>query len=236
MQMNNAIAIVLTDFKRILPPKKESNFFITKFMHATLDNVYVRMLNTFDGKVSCWKNTFNEVFPNQTHMFDMDSFKYLVKERLISFDHKEGNTKYYHITDNGQKVLDIARDNYAASRVLAWFDGKTTDENIYAKVIDNDIMCKRNSAEDFLPNTICKMLSSLLDTSSAMYEIGSAFRFLNKLIMSLSKYDFLFSAFDNSEVRQWIDDNALKMDTVKKFKCFFDKLSKKKTNNHKQPA
>jgi hypothetical protein len=191
-----------------------------KYMRLTSNILYVQMLKIINGKESCsYNDVWQELLKPQGKPkgCDVESFKGLIKNKLIAIHHHQRAT-YYEITPFGKTILKIVEINDKINKVLQY--SKSKDINL----------------EDYpiTPGQILDIVKSIFDTNSDIQAIGSHGYWLNKLIEFLKNNEQFYNMFFNCDaIKAYIDShpNKLQMDAFKKVLAKITKKhSKKKTN------
>lgn len=196
-----------------------------KFLSRTLGNLYVKMLACMEDMPCSYNEIYNMVLKQRGKSFgtDIESFKNLEINGLIEIDHLgKYKRKYMKLTRLGKLVLETAKKNHIAYKVLRHFMKFKDDFDAYLIEVNFNI----ETMDDISPKSFVDMLTAILDDNSVLHEIGSYAYWCNKLISTLKKNERFFEMFDCPEVNAWLDNN-FSSPSVKNFKKIFDKISKK---------
>lgn len=196
---------------------------IFKYVYLTSNILYVQMLKVINSKESCsYNDVWQELLEPQGKPkgYDVESFKGLIKNKLIAIHHHQRAT-YYEITPFGKTILKIAEINDKINNVLKY--SKSKDINL----------------EDYLITSgqILDVVKSIFDTKSDIQAIGSHGYWLNKLIEFLKNNEQFYNMFFNcGAIKAYIDShpNKLQMDAFKKVLAKITKKHNKKKTNQSQ--
>ena len=197
----------------------------SKFLSRTLGNLYVKMLACMEDTPCSYNEIYNMVLKHRGKSFgtDIESFKNLEINGLAEIDHLgKYKRKYMKLTRLGKIVLETAKKNHVAYKVLRHFMKFKDDFDSYLVEVNFNI----ETMDDISPKSFVDMLVAILDDNGVLHEIGSYTYWCNKLIDTLKKNERFFEMFDCPEVNTWLDNN-LSNPSVQNFKKVFDKISKK---------
>lgn len=217
------------DAKYIL--SNESHMKMAKALaHSHLGQVTTRMLDVYrDGGEHHYDDVCKRLGFYKGK--DIDCWRSLVNRGLIEFSSKHSyGSKYYKITPFGQEILGIADANNICYRVLRWY--KLDGDELIEAMIKADLNGEdaSNSQE---PPMIIAMFDALLDPSSRIRQIGSAYRWMNKVISLIDRNDEFYEKATHPEVMAWIESNKGKS---AEYIAFFNKICKIQKKRAKKAA
>lgn len=201
----------------------------SKFLSRTLGNLYVKMLACMEDTPCSYNEIYNMVLkPSGTpYGNDIESFKSLETNGLAEIDHLgKYKRKYMKLTQLGKLVLETAKKNHIAYKVLRHFMKFKDDFDAYLIDVNFNV----ETMDDISPKSFVDMLAAILDDNSVLHEVGSYAYWCNKLIGTLKKNDRFFEMFDCPEVNEYLNSNSSNP-SVKNFKKIFDKIAKKHARN-----
>lgn len=198
-----------------------------KYLTRTTGHMYIKMLMTMDGgKTSDYESMHAQVLKPRGIRFGNDTLLWhsLQKSGLIELDHLgKYRRKFFRLTVLGQLVVDAAKKNDVAYKVLRHFM-KFKDTLDDATMMT--LMLNPETFNDMTPASYVSMLEAILDTSSVLHEIGSYAYWMNKLVEALKKSEVFFNEFNCSEVNAWLESH-LDNENVQRFNKIFQKTMKK---------
>ena len=195
-----------TDYNKILTPKpiRFNSNFKYNLVHSTHGKVTVKMLNFYrDGNEHHYRDICKALFPDKNIGHDYDIWKSLVKHHMIAFSskHKHGSM-FYKITPAGEEVLAVADANQPYYRVMRWY-GMEEDEMI-SEMVKADLNGEE-AYKDRDPETLIALLEELFNPSSKMRTLGSAYRWMNKVIDCLKRNSTFYDDMTSEEVMKWLE-------------------------------
>ena len=196
-----------------------------KYITKTTGQLYVKMLAIIDSTPSSYDDVWLQVLKPRgiSQGNDMDSFKFLEKAGLMELDHLgKYRRKFYKTTPLGKLVLETAKKNDVAYKVLRHF--MTFKGDFDAHMID--VSLNPETMLDMDPKSLVACIEAILSPSSCLHEIGSQFYWCNKLLDCLKKSSNVFDTFNCSEVNVWLQAHASEPN-VQRFLVVWHKLEKK---------
>lgn len=213
---------------RILLPKY-STFNINKFakyMTRTTGQLYIKMLMAMENDVCSYHEIYARVLKPRGLKFgnDTELWKSLHLNGLIEVDSVgKYKRKFFRLTPLGKLVVDTAKKNDVAYKVLRHF---MKFKDIFDEQAMISIQINPETFNDMTPESYVAMLDAILSQSSALHEVGSYAYWLNKLIECLKKSDAFFEEFNCPEVTAWLEAHADERN-AKNFNAVFQKIIKK---------
>lgn len=196
-----------------------------KYITRTTGQLYVKMLAVIDSSPSSYDDVWLQVLKPRgiSQGNDMDSFRFLKKAGLMELDHLgKYRRKFYKTTPLGKLVLETAKKNDVAYKVLRHF--MTFKGDFDAHMID--ISLNPETMLDMDPETLAACIEAILSPSSCLHEIGSQFYWCNKLLECLKKSSNVFDTFNCAEINNWLEAHASEPN-VQRFLVVWHKLEKK---------
>lgn len=169
--------------------------------------IYVKMLNVFadGGKYSymdCWEKILKP--QGKTKGYNTDTFRGLIFDKFITFVEKgQRNKLLYSITPLGRLILETAKANEPANRVMQHFLGKKNKDPI-AKMMQDDLL-GLETYKDVMPNAIIDMLKSVFDSDGSIRKIGSHIYWINRIVTSYRTIPYFREIFNNDDVQMYLD-------------------------------
>ena len=211
-------------FKKLCPIYSAENInkFI-KYLTRTTGHAYIKMLMTMDcGKTSDYESMHAQILKPRGIRFGNDTllWRSLQDSGLTELDHfGKRRRKFFRLTALGQLVVDAAKKNDVAYKVLRHFM-KFKDTLDDATMVT--LMLNPETFNDMTSASYVAMLEAILTPGSVLHEVGSYAYWLNKLVEALKKSEVFFNEFNCSEVTAWLESH-LDNENVK---CFNDVLQK----------
>lgn len=196
-----------------------------KYMTRTTGQLYVKMLAVIDSSPSSYDDVWLQVLKPRgiSQGNDMDSFKFLEKAGLMELDHLgKYRRKFYRTTPLGKLVLETAKKNDVAYKVLRHF--MTFKGDFDAHMID--VSLNPETMFDMDPKSLAACIEAIFSPSSCLHEIGSQFYWCNKLLDCLKKSSNVFDTFNCAEVNNWLEAHASEPN-VQRFLAVWHILEKK---------
>lgn len=196
-----------------------------KYPTRTFGQFYVKMLLEIEKHSCCYEDIWTALLKPRGKPFGNDrlSFDGLYKNNLIKFDYRgKYGRKFYKLTKLGQLVIDAARKNHVAYKVLRHF--MKFEGDFEAHVIN--VSLNPETIEDLEDKAFVDMLAAILDDNSDLHKLGTYAYWCQKLLACLKSSSNFFDMFMCPEVKKWLDEHA-EEDNVKNFKKAIDKIAKK---------
>ena len=196
-----------------------------KYITRTTGQLYVKMLAVIDSTPSSYDDIWLQVLKPRgiSQGNDKDSFSFLEKAGLMELDHfGKHRRKFYKTTPLGKLVLETAKKNDVAYKVLRHF--MTFKGDFDAHMID--VSLNPETMFDMDPKSLAACIEAILIPSSCLHEIGSQFYWCNKLLDCLKKSSNVFGTFNCAEVNDWLEAHASEPN-VQRFLAVWHKLEKK---------
>lgn len=200
----------------------------SKYMYKTFGNLFVKMLACMEKSPCSYHEIYAQCLKPRGKPFGNDSLSFFSMEErgLMKLDHLgKYKRRFFSLTQFGQKVLDIAKKNTVAYKVLRHvtkLDGD--DEYVACNMID--IQLNPDTMDDLTPKAYVDMLDAILDSNSPLHEVGSYSYFCNKLLTSLKKSKTWFDTFNCPEVKSYLESHMTNPN-VARFSKVFSKIGKK---------
>ena len=213
--------------KTPLPKYCEANIAkFSKYLTRTTGQMYIKMLIAMENDICSYHEIYARVLRPRNIPFgnDTELWKNLEANGLIELDHRgKYKRRFFRLTRLGQVVIDVARKNDIAYKVLRHFM-KFKDALDEQAMIS--IQINPETFSDMTPESYVAMLDAILTPGSSLHEVGSYAYWLNKLVECIKKSDAFFEEFNCPEVRSWVESN-MSNPNVKRFNDVFQKVIKK---------
>lgn len=206
----------------------------SKYITRTMGHMYIKILDIIDrhGDASYYDFHAEILKPKGKPVGnDVELFKNLESQGLTELDHLgKYKRKFFRLTALGKLVLETAKKNQPAYRVLRHF--MKIDENcdFYQKLVA--VQLDPETADDTTPEAFTGMLEAILSGRSSLYEVGSYAYWCNKLVEALKKNDDFLELFNCPEVNAWLEANQT-VSTVQRFNALFKKIVAKSQKEKK---
>ena len=211
-----------------LPKYDEQNIkHFSKYVYRTLGNVFVKMLSCMENMSCSYHEIYNQILAPRGKSFGNDQLLFFDMERrgLMELDYLgKYKRRFFKLTDLGRLVLETAKKNNVAYKVLRHFIKLQDDFDVY--MIQTSF--NPETTFDVTPMAFVDMLDAIFDENGDLHKIGSYSYWCVKLLDSLKKNENFFKLFNCTEVNGWIDAH-MSNPSVRKFCKVFDKIIKKHT-------
>lgn len=191
----------------------------------TLGNLYIKMLSCIEDMPCSYQDIYDRLLKPKGKPFgnDVESFKNLEIKGLTEIDHiGKYKKKFFKLTPLGRLVLETAKKNNVAYKVLRHFMKFKDDFDSYLV----EVNFNPETMDDITPISFVEMLDAILNDNSVLHEIGSYAYWCHKLLDSLKKSELFFEMFNCPEVNSYLDNNVNNQN-VQKFKKMLVKISEK---------
>lgn len=224
-----------TDHNKILTPKPirfnfkwldgNSTKFNYNIVHSTHGKVAVKMLSFYrDGNEHHYRDICKALFPGKNVGHDYDIWKSLVNHCLIAFSSKHSHgSMFYKITLAGEEALAIADANQPYYRVMRWY--VMEEDEMISEMVKADLNGEE-AYKDRDPKTLIALLEELFNPSSKMRTLGSAYRWMNKVIDCLKENSTFYDDMTSEEVMKWLEDSKDKWPEIYAYLNVLHKVSK----------
>ena len=204
----------------------------SKYLTRTTGQMYVKMLDVIDHKgEASYRDIYDCLLKPKGKSFGngAESFRNCETKGLMELDHRDKyKRKFFRLTALGKLVLETAKKNDIAYRVLRHFmkldEGCDFDQKMITIQLNPDTL------NDVTPEAFTSMLEAILDSKSELYEVGSYAYWCNKLVEALKKNPSFLEIFNCPEVNAWLEANQT-VPAVQRFSKVFSKIMKKSKKN-----
>ena len=204
----------------------------SKYITRTMGHVYVKILDIIDRRGSAsYYDFYDEILKPKGKPVgnDVEMFRNLEFQGLTELDHLgKYKRKFFKLTALGKLVLETAKKNQPAYKVLRHFMKLDDGCDFYQKLVA--VQLDPETADDTTPEAFTNMLEAILSGKSSLYEAGSYAYWCNKLVEALKKNDDFLELFNCPEVNAWLEASQT-VPAVQRFSKIFKKIVAKSNKN-----